>query len=222
MRQVLILWACIPTDEFTYLSRKKRQIRLPIPSILPDFSSLETKFVTIPADEKSETSVFFWRRVRISSGVKDYFWAIALPGFHRARQLRMIIERKKEPREGGSDFKWGRGEDGIKERGVNSGPRTVQTAYTFSFVLKHGRTQREIMSPWLLASVEFTTLSAIRHAPPSPTLHPAPSSLNQLQERGLKRCLRESQMHYQLYLLKYAILDSLLSRSLLPLLCLFS
>ena len=127
------------------------------------------------AVEKSEKRQSFWRGVRMSSGVKDYFWAIALPGFHRARQLRMINERKAEQREGGSDFECGRGKDGIKERGVNSGPRTVQTAYTFSFVLKHGRTQREIMSPWLLASVEFTTLSAFRH--PSPFPLPIPRTL---------------------------------------------
>lgn len=55
------------------------------------------------------------------------------------------------------------------------------------------RAQREIMSLRLRASVEFA----------GSFLSPSASSFSQLSSRatrGLKRCLRESQMHYQLYL----------------------
>ena len=46
------------------------------------------------------------------SGVKDYFWVIAWPGFHRAHLLRMIKERKKKQTEGGTDSECTRGEWG--------------------------------------------------------------------------------------------------------------
>lgn len=94
--------------------------------------------------------------------------------------------------------------------------RIAQADYTFSFVIKHGRSQRENNVSLI------TRLDSTRYSPlPSRRLFRAVSLCRDITSRsflpgtllkwGLKRCLRESQKHYRLYLSNCTVLLFLLS-----------
>lgn len=93
--------------------------------------------------------------------------------------------------------------------------RIAQADYTFSFVIKHGRSQRENNVSLI------TRLDSTRSPLPSQRLFRAVSLCRDITSRsflpgtllkwGLKRCLRESQKHYRLYLSNCTVLLFLLS-----------
>jgi len=100
--------------------------------------------------------------------------------------------------------------------GTSSVGRIAQADYTFSFVIKHGRSQRENNVSLI------TRLDSTRYSPlPSRRLFRAVSLCRDITSRsflpgtllkwGLKRCLRESQKHYRLYLSNCTVLLFLLS-----------